>query len=230
MTIKKHIPNAITGLNLLSGSLSVVYTLYVGDLRLAAALVILAAIFDFFDGLAARALGVSSPIGKDLDSLADVLSFGLAPALLVVRALWDAGVEFYSALPVLLLAAGAGLRLARFNHDTRQTTSFIGLPVPANALFWIGFVAFIPSLADWLGSTGLQLTVYGFTALLCGLMLSGLPMFSFKIKKISLASLAYPVALVVAVLVAVALWGLFGLSVGILAYVLLSIVQSLSRR
>lgn len=226
MSIKRHIPNAITCLNLLSGALSIIYTLKVGDLSLAAVLIILAAVFDFFDGLAARALGVSSPIGKDLDSLADVLSFGLAPAILVVQGLWDSGLGFYEALPVLVLAAGAALRLAKFNHDTRQTTSFIGLPVPANALFWIGYSAFIPTLFTAIGLVGTQLTTYVAVFLLAYLMLSEIPMFSFKVKKLSFSSLTYQIILVVAVLASVVTFGLFGFSVGILAYVLLSIVQS----
>ena len=86
----------------------------------------------------ARALGVSSPIGKDLDSLADVISFGLAPSMVLLHGLWDRGLSFEAALPSLLIAAFAALRLAKFNNDTRQSLSFIGLPVPANAFFWIG--------------------------------------------------------------------------------------------
>ncbi|MDO4692213.1 MAG: CDP-diacylglycerol--serine O-phosphatidyltransferase [Porphyromonadaceae bacterium] len=225
MNIKRHIPNAITCLNLLSGALSIIYTLKVGDLHMAATFIILAAVFDFFDGLAARALGVSSPIGKDLDSLADVLSFGLAPAILVVQGLWDTGIGFYEALPVLVLAAAAALRLAKFNHDTRQTTSFIGLPVPANALFWIGYWAFIPTLADLIGGVGMRVSTYVGVVLLAYLMLSEIPMFSFKVKKLSFSALAYQIILVVAVVASVVAFGLLGFSIGVLAYVLLSIVQ-----
>ena len=94
MNIKKHIPNAITCLNLLSGAMAVLYMLHEENTEVAVWLIIAAAIFDFFDGLVARALGVSSPIGKDLDSLADVISFGLAPSMVLLNGLWDRGVPF----------------------------------------------------------------------------------------------------------------------------------------
>lgn len=227
MGIKKHIPNAITCLNLLSGSLAIVAALVERDLTLASSLVALAALFDFFDGLVARALGVSSPIGKDLDSLADVVSFGVAPAMLVMQSLWSIGVDKYLAMPVLLLGAFAGLRLAKFNNDTRQTTSFIGLPVPANALFWLGLQAVLPQSRELISSEWMIVGgVYICTALLCYLMVSEIPMFSFKVKERSFSALRPQLILIIGSVIAIAFLGFAGLSASVLLYVSLSAVMA----
>lgn len=222
--IKKHIPNSITCLNLLSGALAVIYCLHEGRLDVAGWLIVLAAVFDFFDGMVARLLGVSSPIGKDLDSLADVLSFGLAPAVIMVHALWQVGVGFYEGLVPLLIAAFAALRLAKFNNDTRQSTSFIGLPVPANALFWIGLQSILPELKVLLGGSALLVVVYALVGLMCYLMVSELPMFSFKFKAGQGIKDMLPQLVLVAVVVVSALcFGVFACSISIVAYILLSL-------
>lgn len=224
--IKKHIPNSITCLNLLSGALAIIYILREGNLEVASWLIILAAVFDFFDGLIARALGVSSPIGKDLDSLADIISFGLAPALLVSQALWSSGAETLEGFPPLLIAAFAALRLAKFNNDTRQATSFIGLPVPANALFWIGLASVLPELRVAMGDTLLLTSVYTLVALFSFLMVSELPMFSFKLKKgLQLRELLPQLILIAVSLLAFAFLGTFGCAVAIVAYILLSVLS-----
>lgn len=225
--MKRHIPNLITCLNLLSGALAIVFILSpYGEVRWGVYLIVLAAIFDFFDGMVARSLGVTSPIGKDLDSLADVVSFGLAPAILIFQSLVVEGFSFWAASPALLIAAGAGLRLARFNNDTRQTTSFIGLPVPANALFWIGVHSAIPSLLLLVELNSLLIGIYLLIALLVYLMLSEIPMFSFKVKSRKLKDLQPQILLVVASVCAIVFLGVGGFSVAILAYVLLSVLQA----
>lgn len=229
--MKKHIPNLITCLNLLSGALAIVYTFTEGaESWLPVYCIILAAVFDFFDGLVARALGVSSPIGKDLDSLADVISFGLAPAVLIFHALQLTGASFLAAVPVLLIAPGAALRLAKFNNDTRQTTSFIGLPVPANALFWIGLYASLPSLALLIEGAARLWLIYVLVGILVYLMLSEIPMFSFKIKSWELKALRPQIILIVTSLCALVFLGLGGFSVIVLAYVLLSVLQVSGRK
>lgn len=225
--IKKHIPNAITLLNLLSGGVSIVYTLHEGKVEIAAYLIILAAIFDFFDGLVARALGVSSPIGKDLDSLADVISFGLAPALIIVYSLWQAGVGFGLGLFPLLIAAFAALRLAKFNNDTRQTTSFLGTPVPSNALFWIGLQAIIPQMQLMLGQQTMLVVVYVLVLLFCFLMVSDLPMFSFKLQKGQ--SVNPQLVLVVISAGSILYFGIFGCAIAVVAYILLSMLYNIRR-
>ena len=122
MNIKKHIPNMLTVGNLLSGSLAIVFTLHSGRPEVAMWLIVLAAVFDFFDGMVARLLGVSSPIGKDLDSLADVVSFGLAPAVLAFHALDGLEAGNYLAYGVFIIPAFAALRLAKVNNDIPWST------------------------------------------------------------------------------------------------------------
>jgi CDP-diacylglycerol--serine O-phosphatidyltransferase len=134
--IKKHIPNTITCLNLISGCIAT-YFAFQSDFGMALLFIVIGAVFDFFDGMVARLLHVSSPIGKELDSLADDITFGFAPAAIVFSFLSS----FHIHLPFIpflafIIAAFSALRLAKFNLDERQALGFIGLPTPANALFW----------------------------------------------------------------------------------------------
>lgn len=229
MNIRKHIPNTITCLNLLSGALAIIYALLPeGDIGFSVWLIMLAAVFDFFDGLVARVLGVSSPIGKDLDSLADVVSFGLAPAVLMFAVLKGEGFSIVASAPVLLIAAFAALRLAHFNNDTRQTTSFIGLPVPSGALFWIGIYSLIPEAHVLLGYKMLIGGVYILVALMGYMGLSELPMFSFKIG--GEQGKGYQITLILVALVSVGLLGLSGCAITIMAYILLSAIKVYSPR
>jgi len=143
MKIKQHIPNAITCCNLLCGCLAIVKA-FDGDLVMSAYLVGLAAIFDFFDGFAARLLRVVSPIGKDLDSLADMVTFGVVPGVIMYKLL-EIGIITYNldnndvplelSLIAFVITIFSAIRLAIFNNDTRQTSSFIGVPTPAVAIF-----------------------------------------------------------------------------------------------
>jgi CDP-diacylglycerol--serine O-phosphatidyltransferase len=135
--MKKHIPNALTCANLLSGCIGVVFA-FKGELDLAAYAVIISGIFDFFDGFAARLLHVKSAIGKELDSLADMVSFGMLPGVVMFQLLAGTG----SAVPYLpylgfMITVCSALRLAKFNIDTRQTEDFIGLNTPMNTFFII---------------------------------------------------------------------------------------------
>lgn len=143
--IKKHIPNCITLANLLCGTLSI-YFLYVSDnALLPSVFIVLGAIFDFCDGLTARLLKVTSAIGKELDSLSDVVTFGLAPSLIMVEVLKDSllanDYSLFAAnvlcLIPLFMVLMSSYRLANFNVDERQSVNFIGLPTPANALLWL---------------------------------------------------------------------------------------------
>ena len=228
MNIKKHIPNMLTVGNLLSGSLAIVFTLHSGRPEVAMWLIVLAAVFDFFDGMVARLLGVSSPIGKDLDSLADVVSFGLAPAVLAFHALDGLEAGNYLAYGVFIIPAFAALRLAKFNNDTRQTTSFRGLPVPSNALFWLGATSAIPSLGE-LAGTSATLVVYLLLALVLSLLMVGeLPMFSFKLSKAPLSEKWPQLALIIIAVASVIGLGWMGCSVTIIAYLILSLVAPAS--
>jgi len=147
MTIKKHIPNVITLLNLLSGLIALVYA-FDDNLQMAFFWVCLGIFFDFWDGFAARVLKVSSPLGVQLDSLADMVTSGVVPGVVMYQMLVHIQENyeqytitedtFYMKLVPFIgfvITLGACMRLAKFNIDTRQTDSFIGLPTPANALF-----------------------------------------------------------------------------------------------
>lgn len=224
--MKKHIPNLLTCGNLLAGSLAVVFTLYHHRPDIAMALIVLAAVFDFFDGLVARALGVSSPIGKDLDSLADVVSFGLAPATLVWYTLQGLGITSVWSYGVFLLVAFAALRLAKFNNDTRQSTSFLGLPVPSNALFFLGYTSSLPMVVFLLGPVGALVVTLVLTLLFGSLMLGELPMFSFKLTKAPLRSLWKQIALVVVSVVSILIFGWAGCSIAIAFYLFLSLLPA----
>lgn len=187
--ITRHIPNVLTCLNLFSGCIAGVMA-FESRYELALLFIIISAVFDFFDGLAARALGAHSTIGKDLDSLADDVSFGVAPSLIVFSLFKEMpypaymeGMATWLPYSAFLISVFSALRLAKFNNDTRQTTSFIGLPVPANALFWASLVAgYHPIL------TGGSVHPLGLLVLVClfsWLLVSEIPMFSLKFKNLS---------------------------------------------
>lgn len=226
--MRRHIPNMITCCNLLSGCVAAVFA-FEGVYTVAFACIIMGAVFDFFDGLTARALKVSSPIGKELDSLADVITFGLAPATMAYSWLCECASAHLdmlvaSAMPfaAFLLVAFSALRLAKFNVDERQTSSFIGLPTPANALFWGGLV---------IGSHDVVVAQpYGWVLVLVlillfsWLLVAEIPMFSLKFKNLSWKSnrIAYTFLLVSLVLLVVLGWG--GLSAVIGWYIILSLL------
>ena len=141
MSIKKHIPNTITSMNLLSGVLGVIFTLE-GRIDIAFLLMLAAAVFDFFDGFAARLLHSYSDIGKELDSLADMVSFGVLPSIMLYKTMDIAGAGWTKYI-VLILAVFSGLRLAKFNIDERQTSSFLGLATPSSAIICGSLAYFI---------------------------------------------------------------------------------------
>lgn len=176
--IKKHIPNFITCLNLFSGCLAIYYG-FQANYDLVALFVLLAAVFDFADGLAARLLHAYSPMGKELDSLADVVSFGVAPGVLVLSMLTRSELPEWLAFAGFIIPVFSALRLAKFNIDDRQTSSFIGLPTPANALFWVGLGY---SYSEILITNNWFILV--FTVVFSGLLVSELPMFSLKFKNL----------------------------------------------
>lgn len=187
--IKNNIPNTVTCLNLFSGCIACVMA-FEAKYELALLFIALSSIFDFFDGLLARALNAHSIIGKDLDSLADDVSFGVAPSLIVFSLFkemyYPANMEFIAPyLPYLafLISVFSALRLAKFNNDTRQTSSFVGLPVPANALFWGSLVA---GAHDFLISDNCHpVYLLILVCLFSGLLVSEIPMFSLKFKNLS---------------------------------------------
>lgn len=226
--MKKQIPNIITLLNLFSGCIAIVMA-FQGNFSAVVIWVILAATFDFFDGWAARLLGVSSKIGVELDSLADIVSFGVAPASAVFMLLRDFTLfppflfQLEPIIPYLafLIPVFSAYRLAKFNIDDRQTTSFLGLPTPANGLFWVSY-AYGTHLTAATNGFYFYLTV-AFILVLSILMVSEIPMFSLKIKSLKIRGNEKQLLLVVVIVAFVLLWGITGVAWGILAYIVVSI-------
>ena len=236
----RHLPNALTCCNLICGCIATAAALD-GRLMTATALIFAAVAFDFVDGLAARLLHAASPIGKDLDSLADVVSFGLAPGAMLHRFFVDVSLLAPdAALPFLLsslataaalaIPVGSALRLAKFNNDARQTTSFIGLPVPAHAIFWSSLLASLAMTAERQpAAVAADLTVWvvGLSVLAFAgsvLLVSELPMFSLKVKNMAWKGNERRYLLILsAVVLTLALPALTGISATILLYILLSI-------
>jgi CDP-diacylglycerol--serine O-phosphatidyltransferase len=178
--ISKQIPNFITLGNLLCGCLAI----YFNDVTLGCWLIVAASVLDFFDGLAARALEVSSPMGRELDSLADLVSFGLAPALLIARHT-EVGIQHMTWLQYLVFALplGAAWRLARFNVDTEQSVTFKGLPAPANGLFFAGLLIIFQD-QNWLDSKAHAPWLLWSCLLFALIMISRLKLLSFKFKNL----------------------------------------------
>jgi len=199
MMIKKQIPNIITAFNLLSGLFAILAT-FENALLWAGFFIALGAFFDFFDGLAARLLNVKSDMGKEMDSLADIVTFGVAPGFIVYQ-LMNQSVNLpdfswfnFKIAPFLafILPVFSAFRLAKFNIDTRQTTSFIGLPTPASALFFAS-LPFILSATYSVNSVMLQNIIanyyilLGLIVLISVLMVSELPLFSLKFSSLKLS-------------------------------------------
>lgn len=184
--ITRNIPNAITCCNITAGVLSIICASQ-GDTELwgvrayewAWIFIGIAAVADFLDGFAARMLHAYSELGKQLDSLCDLVSFGVAPAIIMYHCLAAEGAQEWTRWLVVMIPICGALRLARFNIDTRQTTSFIGLPIPANAIFWIGYSSMLYSGTGFLGQWYWALLVM---AVESWLMVSPVKLFSLKFK------------------------------------------------
>lgn len=226
MALLRHIPNIITLSNLLLGCIGIIFAGW-GDLVSAARCIYIAALLDFFDGFAARALKASSPIGKDLDSLADVVSFGVLPGLLLYQLSASVpgmlGLEY----AVLILPVLSALRLARFNHDTRQSDKFIGVPTPASAIL-------VASLLIWLftGSDSLlaQLNKTGIAAFALGLALllnAPFELFALKFKHFGWSGNELIYVFLIFSLILLFTLSYLGLAFVILAYILVSAVLAL---
>lgn len=179
--LKKHIPNTITCCNLISGCIATYYA-FQGDFLMALLFIIIGAVFDFFDGMSARLLGVSSPIGKELDSLADDITFGFAPSAIVFGFLSPLTSHLSPLIAFLafIMAAFSALRLAKFNLDERQALGFIGLPTPANALFWGSLIVGLQQ--HDIAFSGMEWVILAGTFISSYLLIAEIPMFALKFK------------------------------------------------
>lgn len=182
--MKKHIPNAITCANLFSGCIGVVFA-FKGELETAAYFVLLSGIFDFFDGMVARLLNVKSAIGKELDSLADMVSFGFLPGVVMFQLL-KASDYTNDYLPYLgfIITVFSALRLAKFNIDERQTEDFIGLNTPMNTLFIVSLPFIAKDYPEIIGSTWVLI---GLTLVTSFLLTSEIRIFSMKLSDVTWA-------------------------------------------
>ena len=224
--MKKHIPNTITCCNLISGCIAT-YFAFQSDYRLALLFIVLGAVFDFFDGMVARLLHVSSPIGKELDSLADDITFGFAPSAMIFSYLCS----FHIHLPFIpflafVMAAFSALRLAKFNLDERQALGFIGLPTPANALFWGALIVGLHQS----GYTfeGLEWVILLGTFISCYLLVAEIPMFALKFKHWGWKGNEVKYLFILSCVPILLFLGIFGLAVIIAWYVILSVATNKS--
>lgn len=226
MNIKAQIPNLLTLLNLLFGVIGIIWVLN-GNILSGAYFVLIAAVFDFLDGLVARLLKVQSDIGKELDSLADMVSFGVLPGLILYM-MTKNNTEPNSYLPYLTLIVPmlSAYRLAKFNLDTRQSDRFIGLPTPANALFLstLPYLALQwPILEQWLSLPIVLIILAWFFAIL---LVAEIPLIALKFKSLSFSKNIFRYILI---LVSVGLFAwlqLAGIPLVILAYIGLSVVEN----
>ena len=221
--MKKHIPNSITCLNLISGCIAT-YWAFCGVWDTALLFIVIGAVFDFFDGMSARLLGVSSPIGKELDSLADDITFGFAPSALIFAFLKQ-GAEMlpwhYLCYLAFIMAAFSALRLAKFNLDERQAMGFIGLPTPANALFW---GALLVGTGEWLlSSPYLYYAVLVGMFVSCYLLVSEIPMFALKFKHWGWRGNEIKYIFLLTCIPLLAFLGISGLAAVIAWYIILSV-------
>ena len=229
-SVTKHIPNTLTSCNLISGCIAIVFALNV-NYTMALTFIVVGAVFDFFDGMSARLLGVSSPIGKELDSLADVVTFGVAPSSMIYTLLltldksgWNETLA--SAVPYVafVMAAFSAIRLAKFNLDERQTTSFIGLPTPANALFWAALIVGSEDMLVAQSHVILLLIVLVFIS--SWLLVAEIPMFALKFKHWGWHENRIKYVFLVSCLPILLIFGISGISVIIAWYICLSIITS----
>ena len=233
--IRRNIPNAVTCLNIVSGCIAIAFAFrpyssfcgtegWIWSVTAIAA----AAVFDFLDGFCARMLQAYSDMGKELDSLCDLVSFGVAPAAIIFNMLAASGVcPTWTLWALLLIPVGGALRLAKFNIDTRQTTSFIGLPIPANAIFWIGYAALLADGLDILARPYVALPVI---VVMAWLMVSPLRLFSLKFKSPSWSANRLRYIFLILSVVLIAFFGLPSLCGVILLYILLSAASAVRSR
>ncbi|MFI3296574.1 MAG: CDP-alcohol phosphatidyltransferase family protein [bacterium] len=224
--MKKHIPNFITLLNQMSGIVACIMA-YNESYDYALLFVIIGAAFDFCDGAAARLLKVSSPMGKELDSLADMISFGLVPGMVAYKLLAPLA-EIWEYLPYFgfVITLFSALRLAKFNIDERQTSSFIGLATPANALFWLGAVYgyndLIMTISPWYIVGGVVLFSY--------LLICEMPIFALKFKNFSWGDNRVRYIFIIGVAALIATLQLQSLPIIIIWYLLVAIIDNITKK
>lgn len=234
MNVKAQVPNSITLLNLFCGCIAVVMVANT-DFELAFFFVCLGIFFDFFDGFFARKFNVSSPLGLQLDSLADMVTSGVVPGFVMYQMLMNSRVFLvmewqHILLPLLgfVITLGACYRLANFNIDERQTDSFIGLPTPANALFFVSLPLILANSSDsFIGDLlSNQWFLLVLTFLSAYIMNAEIPLFSLKIKNFSFSKYKLQISFLVTSVLLLIFFQYLGIPIVILLYILLSIINN----
>lgn len=246
----KQIPNIITSLNILCGSIAVLFAVS-GDLILAAFFVFLGIFFDFFDGFAARTLNAQSEVGLQLDSLADMITSGLVPGIAMFQLLnmafvgnmqtmtdvfssngWNVGITSYMPLLGLLIVVASGYRLAKFNVDTRQTSGFIGLPTPANALLILSLPLILEYQFSELAESIIlnNYVLLGLTLVSCILLNAEIPLFALKFKTWDFKSNAVRYVFISLCIVLLVMLKFLALPIIILLYILLSLIWKVPKQ
>ena len=227
--MKKHIPNLITCLNLFSGCLGIVFA-FQGNLIFASYAIAIAAVFDFLDGMLARLLKAYSDIGKELDSLADMVSFGVLPAIIVYQLFLQApqldNISVYLNYTAFLIAIFSALRLAKFNVDVRQAENFIGLPTPANALLIASLPLIIADGNPFLSSYIMNpFFLFVFSLGMSMLLVTEIPLISLKFKNLNIADNLFRYILAFSAVLLVLLFKFAAVPIIIFLYFILSIIQ-----
>ena len=222
--IKKNIPNLITAANLVAGCIGIFFAMQ-ANFQYVLYCIIAAAIFDFLDGFVARLLKVHSEIGKQLDSLADMVTFGVLPSFVMYQYLHSTGIGYYAFI-AFLIAVFSAFRLAKFNVDTRQSDQFIGLPTPANALFICTlFLLRDNELFAFLFNEYGLVTV---TLIFSFLLVAELPMIALKFKSFNLNANLYRYLVIIGAILLIVLMQFAAIPFIILYYILLSVVKNIT--
>ncbi|MCV9927478.1 CDP-alcohol phosphatidyltransferase family protein [Flavobacterium sp. LS1R49] len=229
MNIKKHVPNAITLINLFCGCIALVFVSKL-NYEMAFYFVCLGIFFDFFDGFFARLFKVSSPLGLQLDSLADMVTSGVVPGFVMFSLLREVSPNEFFPYLGFIITLGSCYRLANFNIDTRQTDSFIGLPTPANALFVLSLPLVLSTYGDssWfllevLTNQWILLVISLFSAYILN---AEIPLFALKVKKFSLKDNALQIGFLALSLLLLIFFQYLGIPLVIITYILLSVVNN----
>lgn len=225
--MKKQIPNLITLLNLLSGCIALVFVSQ-DNFWFAFYFVCLGIFFDFFDGFFARIFKVQSPLGVQLDSLADMVTSGVVPGFVMLKMLSELSSDAFLPYFGFIITLGSCYRLAKFNIDTRQTDSFIGLPTPANALFILSLPLISQAfVADLLSNVWVLM---GISVLSAFILNAELPLFSLKIKNFSFTKYKLQILFLILAVILLLAFQILGLPLVILLYVLLSAFNNMQKK
>ena len=230
--IRKNIPNALTCGNLLCGCIGIIEAFH-SNLLLSCVLIGIALIFDFLDGFIARLLKVSSPIGRDLDSLADMVTFGVLPSVIVYQLLMQSIPDLYGiwkAYPALIIAIFSAIRLAKFNNDPRQSDSFIGVPTPANALLIASLPIIVFQDESWKPLIVNTNNLLILTAVMSYLLVAEIKLIALKFKSFGWGGNEFRYSFILLTILLIAVFKVLAIPLILISYIALSITANLVKK